>query len=106
MDQLIIACCRKKHIFCLTDVIRLEARSSYTVIYSLSKPPLTVAKVLSDYETLLVNLGFLRVHRSHLINRQFITDSCSKRSFVRVHHIKIEVPRRKRKEIFEALKKP
>ena len=72
MDQLIIACCRKKHIFCLTDVIRLEARSSYTVIYSLSKPPLTVAKVLSDYETLLVNMGFLRVHRSFLVNKDRI----------------------------------
>ncbi|MEO1436759.1 MAG: response regulator [Bacteroidota bacterium] len=52
----------------LQEIIRCEADSNYTRFYSLSGEKILVPKTLKDYQTLLEEFGFLRVHRSHLIN--------------------------------------
>jgi len=53
-------------------IIRLEAKSSYTKIFFDDRKPVTTCKVLKEYETLLKPLGFIRTHRSHLINKNRI----------------------------------
>ena len=54
------------------EIVRLEASSNYTHIYLTNKKKLLVAKVLKDFETILTPLGFVRTHRSHLVNRRHI----------------------------------
>jgi two-component system LytT family response regulator len=101
--DLIVACCKKKHVFNLADVIRFEASSNYTLIHSINQRPLVVAKVLADYECMLKEMGFVRVHRSHLLNRRYVhsVDSCG--SIIMYEGFKVEVPRRKKKEIIRRL---
>lgn len=98
----IVACCKKKHVFNLADVIRFEASSNYTLIHSVNQRPLVVAKVLSDYEDMLVGMGFIRVHRSHLINEQYV-HSVDPTGNITMQGFKVEVPRRKKKEIMRRL---
>ena len=54
------------------QIIRLEAINNYTRIYFNGLPPFTASKVLKVYEALLKPFGFIRTHRSHLVNKQFI----------------------------------
>lgn len=58
--------------FMTDEIIRLEANSAYTTLYFKSHPPFVVSKVLKIYEALLKPFGFVRTHRSHLVNRQFV----------------------------------
>lgn len=60
------------HYFMPNEIIRLEANNVYTTLYFESHPPFVVSKVLKIYEELLKPFGFVRTHRSHLVNRQFV----------------------------------
>ncbi|HVW12715.1 MAG TPA: LytTR family DNA-binding domain-containing protein [Mucilaginibacter sp.] len=50
------------------DIIRCEASVNYTTIYLKDKQSLMVAKTLKDFEELLADHHFFRIHNSHLIN--------------------------------------
>ncbi len=60
------------HYFLPEEIIRLEANNVYTTLYFEMRPPFIVSKVLKIYEELLKPFGFVRTHRSHLVNKQFI----------------------------------
>ncbi|MCH8332257.1 MAG: response regulator transcription factor, partial [Bacteroidetes bacterium] len=54
------------------DIIRCEADGSYTHIFLANKDKITVSKILKEFEGLLTEYNFLRVHQSHLINLEHI----------------------------------
>ena len=54
------------------QIIRFEASSNYTYVYFTDRPPLLIAKVLRRYDEILRPYGFIRTHRSHLVNKQHI----------------------------------
>ena len=98
----IVACCKRKYFFNASDVVRLEASSNYTLIHTVNNRPLVVAKVLSEYEAILEGLGFIRVHRSHLVNKRYV-HSIDQTGITLREGRKIEVSRRKRKDVFRRL---
>ena len=53
----------------LNDIIYLEAQSNYTFIYLAGPHKLTVSKTLKDFEELLPAAVFIRIHHSHIINK-------------------------------------
>lgn len=94
-----VACCKKKHEFSIENVIRLEASSNYTLIHTVNNRPLVVAKVLGVYAELLEGAGFIRVHRSHLINSRFLKAINSEGQAVMADNLQINVSRRRRKKV-------
>jgi two-component system LytT family response regulator len=52
-------------------IIRLEAESNYTHIYTSGKK-YTVARLLGSFEEQLINVGFIRVHSAHLVNLRHV----------------------------------
>jgi two-component system LytT family response regulator len=56
----------------LDDIIRCESDSNYTNFFFRDKRQLVVCRVLREYEELLRDHGFLRVHQSYLINIKHI----------------------------------
>ena len=87
------------------QIIRLEARSNYTRVYFNDHPPVLMAKVLRAYDKLLRPYGFVRTHRSHLINPQFVT-ALDQQGAIRMQDAsKVEVSRRKRRAVFTAFSK-
>jgi two-component system, LytTR family, response regulator len=55
------------------SIIRIEAISNYSKLYFANGKSLVVAKVLVWFEKQLVGQGFLRPHRTHLVNRIYIS---------------------------------
>jgi two-component system LytT family response regulator len=54
------------------DIIRCQAEGTYTEFYVSPNQKITVSRSLKEYEELLIPFGFLRVHHSHLVNRDKI----------------------------------
>jgi two-component system LytT family response regulator len=52
----------------VNTIIRLEAAGAYTTFFLTDKRKIMVSKNLKEYEQLLEDSGFLRVHNSHVIN--------------------------------------
>jgi two-component system LytT family response regulator len=56
----------------ITDIIRCQSEINYTNIFLKDKQKLLVAKTLKEFEEMLVDYNFFRVHNSHLINLAYI----------------------------------
>jgi two-component system, LytTR family, response regulator len=56
----------------INEVIRIEAISNYSKLIFTNGKTLVVAKVLRWFEDVLSTARFIRVHRTHLVNKQFI----------------------------------
>ncbi len=52
----------------LDDIIRFESDGGYTKVYLLDGKRIMVSKTMKEFDDLLLDVGFLRVHHSHLIN--------------------------------------
>lgn len=52
----------------LEEILYCEAERSYTVFHLENKKTVTVSKPLIDYDSLLKDTSFLRVHKSFLVN--------------------------------------
>lgn len=58
----------------LEEVVRCESHGSYTMFYTRDGESILVTKTLKEYDLLLSDLGFLRVHQSHLVNMKYIKE--------------------------------
>lgn len=85
------------------QIIRLEANSNYTYIHLLGRKPILMAKVLSAYEDLLLPFGFIRTHRSHLVNRHHIQYVAPDGCIVMDDDSKAEISRRKRRDVIHKI---
>ena len=56
----------------VSDIIRCESDINYTTFYMKDKQKLLVAKTLKEYEEILSDYNFFRIHNSHLINLAYI----------------------------------
>jgi two-component system LytT family response regulator len=57
----------------IDQIIRIEASGSYSQFYINEQGSLLVARTLREYDEILEDHpDFIRVHRSHLINRQYV----------------------------------
>ncbi len=52
----------------VTQIIRCEADGNYTRFYLAGGEAMLVSKTLKEFETLLAEMNFLRIHHSHLVN--------------------------------------
>ncbi len=50
------------------DIVRCEGLRNYTRIIFNEEPEKVVSRTLLEFENLLTPLGFIRIHRSHLVN--------------------------------------
>ena len=86
------------------EIIRLEASSNYTRIFLLNKTRLLTSRVLKQYEMTLSAHGFLRTHRSHLINTKYIQRVDKQGNIIMQDASVAGIARRKRVEVIRAIK--
>lgn len=87
------------------DIIRCEADVNYTQIFLRDKQKITVAKTLKEFEELLTEYDFFRVHNSHLVNLVYVKEySKGKGGYVTLtDNSEIEVSDRKKGELLKKL---
>ncbi len=54
------------------SILRLEAEGNYTTIFFADGTKLMVTKTLKEYDQKLSKSNFIRVHQSHLVNKDYI----------------------------------
>lgn len=50
------------------DIVRCEGERNYSRVFFANGSSVLVSRTLLDFDNLLVNHGFFRIHRSHLVN--------------------------------------
>jgi two-component system LytT family response regulator len=55
-----------------SEIIRCEGESNYTTFHFAGTKSLMVSHTLKDYEAMLSDYGFVRVHKSHLVNLKYV----------------------------------
>jgi two-component system, LytTR family, response regulator len=55
------------------NIIRLEGENNYTRFFFKHEPPMLVSKTIKEYEAMLQDYDFFRVHQSHLVNMAYVT---------------------------------
>lgn len=86
-----------------SDIIRLKASSNYTFIYFTNRKPLIIAKVLKELQNVLGSYGFIRIHRTHLINRKYISSISTDGSIVMSDASVTGVSRRMKQQVMKQL---
>ncbi|WP_396212318.1 LytR/AlgR family response regulator transcription factor [Flavobacterium sp.] len=60
------------HLFEVSDIIRCESEDNYTTFYIKNNKPVVISKTLKEYEEMLAEYGFERIHQKHLINLAYL----------------------------------
>ena len=64
----------KIHIKDLSDIVRCESSVNYTTFFFNDQSKLLVTKTLKEFDNLLSDHNFFRVHQSHLINGEYVKE--------------------------------
>lgn len=90
----------------VSDILKLESESNYTIIYLENNKKIIASKTLSVFEEMLEKLNFSRVHRSFVINLTKIKniENDAGNYFAKmIDGSLVEISRRKKKEFFERI---
>jgi two-component system, LytTR family, response regulator len=99
-----IATTEGKQYIDIQDIIRLEADGSYTTIYLKNEPKLVVSRNLGEYEQLLQDQPFFRIHHSHLVHLPFVAGYTKQEGGWITMNDGSQIPlARRRKELFEQM---
>lgn len=94
------------HLFDVSDIIRCEAQDNYTKFYIKDNKPVLIAKTLKEYEDLLSEQGFERIHQSHLINLAYLKSYIKKDGgyAIMADNSHLPISQRKKERLQELLK--
>ena len=89
----------------VSEVIRCEADSNYTHFILSDGSRYTASRTLKEYELMLPPEKFIRVHKSHLINVDYVKGISSTHVIQMKDNVRIEISRRRLQETLALLKK-
>jgi two-component system LytT family response regulator len=89
----------------ISKIMRLEGDGNYTRLFFDNDKPLLTSKTLKDFEEILAMHGFIRIHRSHLVNKQFVESVLFEGYIEMKDKSKIEISRRRKEMVMQELKK-
>lgn len=90
----------------IDDIIYIEADSNYSVFHLANKEKITVSKVLKEYEEILPDNQFVRIHKSSIMNLNYLKEY----NYRNGHEVllkngeKIAVSRRRASDLAEKLR--
>jgi two-component system, LytTR family, response regulator len=87
------------------EILRIEALSNYSKIFFVNGKTIVVAKILQWFEDKMCHTGFVRVHRSHLINIFCIEDYNSSSTIMLNDKSFLPISRRKQTLVRRILEK-
>ncbi len=78
LKKLVLKTSERFIIIKINDIVRCESDGPYTVFFLVDSKRIMVSKPLKEYDEILSSSGFLRVHKSHLINIDYISSYMKK----------------------------
>lgn len=89
----------------IDSIIRCEAELNYTKFYLTENKSFLSSKTLKDYEDLLITHDkFIRVHRSHLINIDYVIKYKNEGSVVMKDSSEVPISRRRKEDVLKKIK--
>jgi two-component system LytT family response regulator len=94
------------HLFEISDIIRCESLDNYTKFFIKNSKPILISKTLKEYEELLTEHGFERIHQSHLINLAYLKSYIKKEGgyVIMADNTNLPVSQRKKDRLQELIK--
>ncbi len=94
------------HLFEISDIIRCESEYNYTKFFIKNNKPILISKTLKEYEELLTEHGFERIHQSHLINLAYLKSYIKRDGgyVVMADNSNLPISQRKKERLQELLK--
>jgi two-component system LytT family response regulator len=92
------------HFLVPEEIIRCESLGNYTRFFAISNRSYLISKTLGEYDALLSPHNFIRTHKSHLVNRKFISFIDHDGFVVLKDNTRVEVSRRRKEEVMAALR--
>ncbi len=90
----------------IKNIVRCESKRNYTLIHFKKRKELLVAKTLREFEEILEPFQFFRVHRSHLINMQYVEKYMKGKGSILLNNgTLIKMSQRKRESFFKLINK-
>lgn len=102
--KIAIATLKGTFFYSIKKIIRLEGEGNYTMIYFENDKPLLASRTLKDFEEILSAHGFIRAHRSHLINKNFVSSVLFDGFIEMQDKSRIEISRRRKEVVMQQLK--
>lgn len=91
------------YFFSPEEIVRLEASSNYTNIFFTNKKKMLTSKVLKEYAAMLEPMGFVRTHRTHLVNKRHIAFVSPDGCIVMKDESVAEISRRMKSQVMKVL---
>lgn len=83
----------------INEIIRLEGDRNYTMFFLSGDRKHLASKTLKEYEELLNDKGFVRIHKSHLVNSNFVESLSQDGIVLMKDKSRVEVSRRRLPDI-------
>lgn len=90
--------------FLPADIIRLEGEGNYTRFYLTGNRKYLSAKTMKEYQEVLIQHNFLRIHKSHLVNKSFVEHYLNEGLVILTDETALPVSRLRKREIAAILK--
>ena len=87
------------------DILRCQSDVNYTTIYLKDRQKLVVAKTLKEFEEMLEDYNFFRIHNSHLVNLAYVKTYNKGKggSVIMADNAEIEVSTRRKEDFLKKL---
>jgi two-component system LytT family response regulator len=90
----------------IREIVRCEAQGAYTQLILKDARPVMVSKVIKEFEFLLQEYGFYRVHQSHLINLKEVRKYVKSENYLLMRDgAQIQLARSRKDDFFNVLHK-
>jgi len=103
-NQITVATTAGHFFFSAEEIVRLEACSNYTNIYFTNKKKMLTSKVLKDFAVMLEPMGFVRTHRTHLVNKKHIAFVSNDGCVIMKDESIAEISRRMKSNVMKVLR--
>lgn len=87
--------------FLPSQILRLEGVNNYTRFFFKDRKPMLVSRTLREYEELLEPYQFVRVHKSHVVNRAYVKQAGRDGTLVMEDGSTVPLSRRKKDAVMQ-----
>lgn len=86
------------------EILYCEGENNYTRFTFTKHKPMMVSKTLGEYEELLAEHGFLRIHKSHLVNAEYVAKVDKEGMVIMTDGKQLTISKRRKEAIMLTLK--